>query len=159
MKQINKAHWLEARVPPPIVAAAVALAMWGVALLATAHDWGQLARLGAAGIPAGLGLGIAFLGIRAFRRARTTIDPTHLQAASTLVTGGIYRYTRNPMYLGFTLLLVGWAFWLQSAWCLLGPVCFAWLITRFQIRPEERALSARFGSHYADYTSRVRRWL
>lgn len=97
-------------------------------------------------------------GIR-FRRANTTVNPLKPQAASSLVTAGIYRYTRNPMYLGLLFLLVAWAVLLSSPFALLGPVAFVTYISRFQIVPEERVLAALFGAEYAAYQAGVRRWL
>ena len=76
-----------------------------------------------------------------------------------MVTNGIYGFTRNPMYLGLALILLGLAVFLASPWALLGPVGFVAFITRFQIRPEERALQARFGAAYTAYCARVRRWV
>ena len=81
------------------------------------------------------------------------------EAASALVRSGIYRTTRNPMYVGLLLILVAWAVLLSSVWTLLGPLVFVLYITRFQIIPEESALSALFGADYAAYQSSVRRWL
>jgi protein-S-isoprenylcysteine O-methyltransferase Ste14 len=75
------------------------------------------------------------------------------------VCSGAYRFTRNPMYLGLLLVLFGWAAALSSALTLAGPVIFAEYISRFQIKPEERALAALFGSQYEQYKRRVRRWL
>jgi len=86
-------------------------------------------------------------------------SPLEPEAATSLVTGGIYRYTRNPMYVGFAALLLGWAVYLAVPWVLLGPVAFILFITRFQIIPEERALSSKFGRQYGEYQERVRRWL
>lgn len=104
------------------------------------------------------GAGIAAAGVRAFHRARTTVNPTRPDTASTLVTHGIYRYTRNPMYLGFVLALLGWAVWLSHAAAFAGPLVFVLLMSRLQIIPEERALARRFGNEFAAYRSRVRRW-
>ena len=81
------------------------------------------------------------------------------QTTSSLVCSGIYRVTRNPMYLGLVFVLVAWAVFLSSAWALLGPMAFALYMNRFQIAPEERVLSSMFGASYSDYLSRVRRWL
>ena len=81
------------------------------------------------------------------------------QAASSLVVAGVYKITRNPMYLGLSLVLVGWAVFLWSAWALLGPVVFVAYISRFQIAPEERVLASLFGSEYSAYKTKVRRWL
>jgi protein-S-isoprenylcysteine O-methyltransferase Ste14 len=75
------------------------------------------------------------------------------------VTSGIYRVTRNPMYVGLTLSLCAWGFWLGRPIAALGPLTFVAFIDRLQIVPEERALTARFGQAYADYRRRVRRWL
>jgi len=72
---------------------------------------------------------------------------------------GIYRFTRNPMYVGLALVLLGWAALLSSPWALLGPLVFVLYINRFQIAPEERVLSAKFGAAYTEYIARVRRWL
>ena len=76
-----------------------------------------------------------------------------------MVTDGIYRYSRNPMYLGMALLLAAWALWLGNAAALLGIVLFVALINRYQIRPEERILAAKFGDDYRNYCRRTRRWL
>ena len=105
------------------------------------------------------GLVFSAAGILSFRRARTTVNPTTPEAASFLVVSGIYRITRNPMYVGISLVLVAWAVFLSSAWALLGPAAFILYISRFQIAPEERALSKLFGAEYASYRARVRRWL
>ena len=76
-----------------------------------------------------------------------------------MVTDGIYRYSRNPMYLGMALLLAAWALWLGNAAAWLGIVLFVALINRYQIRPEERILAAKFGDDYHSYCRRTRRWL
>ncbi len=81
------------------------------------------------------------------------------EAASSLVVTGIYKVTRNPMYVGLSFLLLAWAVFLWSAWALLGPLVFLAYIFRFQIAPEERALATLFGADYSAYKARVRRWL
>ena len=118
--------------------------------------------LGARGDPiivAGLGIVTAAAGVLAFRRARTTVDPLHLDKSTAIVSTGIYRITRNPMYLGMLLAVVGWALFLANPVTLAGPVLFVLYMNRFQIRPEERALAERFGQPYRAYFSGVRRWL
>ena len=150
---------LETRIPPPIVAALMGAAMWRLASLLPLLDVPVSVRVAVALAIASVGGLVAMgAGIR-FRRANTTIDPLKPQAASSLVTAGIYRYTRNPMYLGLLFLLVAWAVLLSSPFALLGPVAFVTYISRFQIVPEERVLSALFGAEYSAYQSRVRRWL
>jgi protein-S-isoprenylcysteine O-methyltransferase Ste14 len=115
---------------------------------------GVAAVLGVAG-----GLAVSLAGVIEFRRARTTVHPLRPERASALVSGGIYRFTRNPMYVGMLTTLLGWAAWLAAPWALLGPVAFVAFIGRFQIAPEERVLQRLFGADYEAYTRRVRRWL
>jgi protein-S-isoprenylcysteine O-methyltransferase Ste14 len=98
-------------------------------------------------------------GIVAFRRARTTVNPHRPAKATVLVTTGVYRVTRNPMYLGLVFLLVASTVYLSVPLLLFGPLAFVLYIGRFQIRPEERVLAGLFGAEYSRYTSRVRRWL
>ncbi len=154
-------RWLEHRVPPPLIDAACALLMWAAArALPQAQWWPQGGGALVVGTAlAALGGAVALAGALAFRRARTTVNPMAPQRASTLVTGGIYRFTRNPMYLGMLLVLAGWAVWLGNAAAWVGlPVSVA-LLTRLQIQPEERILAERFGDEFRRYAQRVRRWI
>jgi len=150
---------LETKIPPPLVAIFIALVMLGVARLTLSADVGGALRLGVAALIAVSGGAVAAAGARTFRRVGTTTNPTQPQTASTLVTSGIYRYTRNPMYVGLATVLVAWAVALSSVWALLGPLAFVLYINRFQIAPEERALTALFGPPYTAYMQQVRRWL
>nr|WP_255612533.1 isoprenylcysteine carboxylmethyltransferase family protein [Alcanivorax sp. 1008] len=106
-----------------------------------------------------MGAGVSLAGVVSFRRARTTVNPLKPEKTSSLVCSGIYRVTRNPMYLGFLLVLIGWAVMLGSAFAVLGPVLFVVYISRFQILPEERVLQNLFGDEFTAYQARVRRWL
>lgn len=107
-----------------------------------------------------VGVALGVLGVRRFGSVRTTVDPHRIDTASTLVTGGIYRLTRNPMYLGLLLLSIGWGLRLGSAIGLaVGSGLLFAALTRLQIIPEERMLSRLFGTEYQDYRSRVRRWV
>jgi protein-S-isoprenylcysteine O-methyltransferase Ste14 len=110
------------------------------------------------GLPALVGFAIAVAAIVRFRQARTTTNPMDPGKASRLVTNGVFRISRNPMYLGLELLLIGWAVWLGSASPWLVPPLFAIVITVVQIIPEERALGQRFGDQYLSYQRRVARW-
>lgn len=150
---------LELKIPPPVVALILGIAMWAISRLTPAIDIPSPGRVGLALALALLGGGISFAGVGAFRRARTTVNPLKPEQASTLVTGGIYRLTRNPMYVGVTVVLLAWAVFLAAPWALAGPIAFVPYITRFQILPEERVLAARFGDAYGDYRAQVRRWL
>ncbi|MEO6799742.1 MAG: isoprenylcysteine carboxylmethyltransferase family protein [Rhodanobacter sp.] len=149
---------LELRIPPPVVLLIVAIAMWLTAYEMPPTSRPEL-RIAAAALLALSGVAIAVAGALALRRAKTTTNPLQPQTASVLVVTGVYKHTRNPMYVGLCLLLVAWAVCLWSAWALFGPVVFIFYISRFQIRPEERALTALFDSEYPAYKARVRPWL
>ena len=106
------------------------------------------------------GIAVAFAGLREFSKANTTSDPIRIQEASTVVTTGIYRFTRNPMYLGLTLISIGWGLRLGTVVGLVaGTGLLLVSLTLLQIRPEERALTEAFGDAYTDYAASVRRWL
>lgn len=150
---------LELKVPPPAVAAVVAAAM-----IAASRFWpwaGFTVPLVTvvASLIALAGIAIAVAGTVAFRRARTTVNPMKPEAASSLVTEGIYAFTRNPMYLGLVLLITGFALYLANVWTLFGPAVLALYLTRFQIAPEERIMAQLFGAEFDAYASRVRRWI
>lgn len=106
-----------------------------------------------------VGLSIDLFAISFFLRAKTTVNPYTPDKASALVTSGIYRITRNPMYLGLICLLLAWTIWLGCLFGVLIIVSFQQYITRFQITPEERSLQALFGKAYDDYCAQVRRWI
>ncbi|MBC8069485.1 MAG: isoprenylcysteine carboxylmethyltransferase family protein [Deltaproteobacteria bacterium] len=150
---------LQNRIPPPILASLVAVGMGALAWFSEAR-WGTPAlRLGLTFVLAVLGGLFGVPAFAAFRSAGTTIDPVHIERASQLVTTGIYAITRNPMYVSLTLLILAWGVYLGVLAALLGPLAFAVFVTVFQILPEERALTARFGAAYDTYRARVRRWL
>ena len=150
---------LELKIPPPIVALIVALAMWGIKLISPVVEISSGFRLTTASALALLGGACAVAGALTFRRARTTVNPLRPERATSLVSSGIYRLTRNPMYVGLLFVLFGWAVFLVTPVVLLGPAAYAVFINEFQIKPEERILSKLFGNDYSEYTSRVRRWL
>jgi protein-S-isoprenylcysteine O-methyltransferase Ste14 len=108
---------------------------------------------------AAAGVVTAISGVVTFRRAKTTLNPTKPQSSSSLVNWGIYALTRNPMYLGLLLVLTGAAVFLSNALAFLFLPAFVVYNNRFQIVPEERALTSLFGQEFAAYQSRVRRWL
>ncbi|TXH51970.1 MAG: isoprenylcysteine carboxylmethyltransferase family protein [Burkholderiaceae bacterium] len=150
---------LDHRIPPPIVGAVTGLAMWLVAPLGPAWPMPPSLGLGLTVLLVAIGLGFDLMGLLAFRASRTTVNPLSPHKASALVTGGVYRVTRNPMYVGMLCLLLAWAAHLASWLPLAGPALFVLYITRFQIRPEERVLRQLFGDAYTQYASRVRRWI
>lgn len=120
-------------------------------LTSLAHNW-----LAVVLVSAGFVTGIAC--VVTFRKAKKTIDPTKPHA-SALVTWGVYAISRNPMYLGGLVMLLGWAIFLSNALAFLFLPLYVLYINRFQIAPEERALTALFAETFATYRGRVRRWL
>jgi protein-S-isoprenylcysteine O-methyltransferase Ste14 len=151
--------WLELKIPPLLVWLVVAGAMLGATYAAPGLSF-TLAGSSAIGLLLVIaGVALAFAGVVAFRRQRTTVNPLTPGASSSVVSSGVYRVSRNPMYVGLLLALAGWAVYLSNAGAAsLLPVFVAYM-THFQIKPEERALLAKFGSEFAQYMSRVRRWL
>ncbi|MDO1559221.1 isoprenylcysteine carboxylmethyltransferase family protein [Brevundimonas sp. 2R-24] len=145
--------------PPPLIFAAFLLAGWTIDRL-----------LGSLGLPIetpvrnGAAVGLIVLGLLLemwaggfFRRAGTNVIP--YKPATVLVTDGPYRFSRNPMYVGFTITYLGLAIGLGSRWALLLlPVCLL-VMTWGVILREERYLEGKFGQAYLDYRGRVRRWL
>ena len=107
-----------------------------------------------------LGAGLVGLaGVRAFARAQTTFNPLAPERASRLVSGGICRFSRNPMYLALLLALLAWGLWLGNLPALALLPAFVLVLNRLQIQPEERALARLFGAEYEAYCRQVRRWL
>jgi protein-S-isoprenylcysteine O-methyltransferase Ste14 len=93
-----------------------------------------------------------------FRKAKTTVNPLKPHASS-LVTWGVYAISRNPMYLGGLIMLLGWAIFLPNALAFVFLPIYVLYINWFQIAPEERALTSLFGQTYVAYQMRARRWL
>jgi protein-S-isoprenylcysteine O-methyltransferase Ste14 len=150
---------LELKIPPVALVLAFGAAMWWVSTstpsLALAIPW----RHGIAVALALAGLIITVTGLLAFREANTTVNPAKPDATSAMVTWGVYRLSRNPMYLGLLLVLTGWGVFLSHALAFILLPLFVGYMNRFQISPEERALSTKFGPEFAAYRQSVRRWL
>jgi protein-S-isoprenylcysteine O-methyltransferase Ste14 len=157
---VNGLSKLELRVPPVLVVVACALAMWLVARALGPSPLPAEPRLAIAVLFVLAGMALAVAGIREFRVARTTVNPLQPEQAAAMVTSGIYRYTRNPMYLGMFCLLAAWAAWLgRLTPFVIGLPAFVLYMNRFQIVPEERALERLFGPAFRDYAASVRRWI
>ena len=152
-------QWLELKVPPLLVWLVFAGAMYGVAYVAPEISYTLPGRFALALALVVLGGAVALAGVVAFRSKRTTVNPLTPGASSSVVSSGIYRISRNPMYLGFFLALAGWALYLSNAGAVLLLPAFLAYLTQYQIKPEERALLAKFGSEFAQYMARVRRWV
>ena len=96
---------------------------------------------------------------RSFKVQETTINPINIDKATSLVVSGVFKYSRNPMYLGMSFLLLGLAFKFNVIGGLLFTGIFMLFITIFQIKPEEVAMEKLFDQEWNDYTKNVRRWL
>lgn len=146
-------------IPPPLVVAILAAAMWGVN---RSFDAGRITSNLQDPLAIAL-LVVAVLlmaaAVAPFVTAKTTINPLRPSNASKLITGSVFRYSRNPIYLADLLLLAALTVWLGHLANIVWLVVFVVYINRFQIRPEEAALQALFGAEYATYCARVRRWL
>lgn len=150
---------METKIPPPLTTLLFGLVMWIVD--------GQIS-FGHMEFPGGslfayaailVGIAIMIAANVSFRKAKTTVNPLSPDKASTLVDNGIFSRTRNPMYLGMLLILVGWFIGLGNIVNVIFLPAFVWYMTKFQIMPEEKALTGVFGSPYEDYLKRVRRWI
>ena len=134
-----------------------ALLMWLVAI--PRFDFSLPWREALAGVFFVLALAIGLSAVFSFHRARTTVNPLAPEKASALVVRGVFRWTRNPMYLALLLVLIAWGCIVANAAALAILPLFVLYLNRFQIGPEERALQARFGAEFEQYKRTVRRWL
>lgn len=150
---------MKPRIPPPFIVLLAAACMWTLDRWLPIRPWLAPPWNRVAVVPAAVGVAIIAAAMVRFRQAQTTVDPLNPSEASHLVTDGVYRMSRNPMYLGLTLLLIGWSLWLGSASPWVIPPLFVLVISVVQIIPEEQALGRLFGEPYADYRRRVGRWI
>ena len=150
---------LDHKIPPPVIALIITAIMWGLSSylpsLSLDIDLHHIPTVTLVFI----GVMFDLLGLLAFRRLRTTIDPLNPDKASTLVTSGVYRITRNPMYVGLAILLLSWAVHLAMLCPFVGPILFVLYINRFQVIPEEQAMRRNFDQEFKVYADRVWRWL
>lgn len=150
---------LELTIPPPVVMLIVGLIMWLLAWLFPSLTLPMIKNLTVAVVIGLVGLAVSMAGIITFQRQGTTSDPRHPDQASALVTSGVYRWTRNPMYLGVLLILIGWGVFLGNVLALACAFIFVPYINRYQIIPEERLLQDKFGAVFTAYMAEVRRWI
>ena len=148
---------LRNRIPPPIVTLVFALLSFWLAnyLPKLAFNYQGLSSL----LMILIGLTIIVIGVKTFNNSDTTINPLNPSEASHLVTEGVFSYTRNPMYLGMVIILLGVSIYNGVYIGIIILPCFIFYITEFQIKPEEKAMEEIFAGDYTDYLKRVRRWL
>jgi protein-S-isoprenylcysteine O-methyltransferase Ste14 len=154
-----RAHPPDNRIPPPLIAVLACVAMWAAS---RCWPWLQVdipAARALAISAAVTGLLLNALPKPAFRHAATTVNPMRPADSSRLVANDLHAWSRNPMYLGHALIVLGSALWLAHAIAPLGLAAYLLHVTRFQVLPEERALGVRFGAACDAYHARVRRWL
>ncbi|MBF0665652.1 MAG: isoprenylcysteine carboxylmethyltransferase family protein [Brevundimonas sp.] len=156
--------------PPPLIYLGFLLAGWAIFRFANPEVLGEAARWLKLGfgmetqtrrivsLPLIIG-GLLLDGAAAgyFRRLGTAVEPW--KPSTVLAVDGLYRFSRNPIYLGFAITYVGLAVAMDSVFVLLLLIPCLWVVDRFVIQREERYLSARFGADYDVYRARVRRWL
>ena len=150
---------LSLKIPPPVQAIIFGVLMWVVARQVTGGQIQFELQLPVAILIAVAGVALVVTSMLKFRRASTTIDPFHPEEASNLVDSGVFRFSRNPMYVSLLLVLIGWFIWLGSLYNLAVLALFVSYITVFQIKPEEAAMKSLFGEKYDQYRSKVRRWI
>ncbi len=150
---------MKLKVPPAIQFAVFAFSMWLLDrwLPANHIEFGYQSLV--SWIVFALGVAMGITAVLSFKKAQTTVDPTRPDNASSLVVVGLYRYTRNPMYLAMLIVLLAYAVRLGNLYTLVMVVAYVLFITEFQIKPEEKALTALFGDDYTSYKNSVRRWI
>jgi len=155
-------HKLDSLVPPPVALLIALVIMFFIARFDDARILRMDRFVVNAVIATGLviaGITLGVLAIKQLKREFTTLNPFRPNTTSSLVTSGIFKFTRNPMYLGMVLVALGAATLYGSAWCLIIFVALIAFIRRFQIDPEERAMQSLFGKKFEEYKANTRRWI
>ena len=150
---------LTLKIPPVIVVFIFACVMWMMALF---NVWASISIPAEEVVALVIGLigsSLVVAGAVEFRAAKTTVNPLTPELATSIVTKGIYRFSRNPMYLGFLIMLGAWGLLLENGVAIACVPVFVGYMNRFQIIPEEKALLAQFGDDYAHYLASTPRWL
>lgn len=153
---------LELKVPPLALVLITAALMWVLSVILPALSIGLSASWPITFIALAVALiGAVFcvLGVWEFRKMGTTVDPRVPEQLASLVVRGVYRVSRNPMYVGFLFFLIAWGVFLNNFISLVLLLAFVMYMNRFQIAPEERQLRKTFGDAYRQYENGVRRWL
>lgn len=150
---------LKTKIPPPVYMLIMAYIMWLLDKFLPLYNWlnSPWNKLGL--IIIGMAVVLDIWSLLLFFHSKTTPNPMKPGSTSHLVTSGLYRYSRNPMYLGLLVMLIGWGLYLGSLSPLSMLPLFIRLLTKQQIEPEEIILMDKFGPEYKDFQQRVRRWI
>ena len=157
--RIIKGYIMKLLIPPPIQALFFSIIMWLISRQFVNASFSLNGINTFAFIFLIIAVMLLILSINKFRQVGTTISPLKPNKTSSLINSGIYRYTRNPMYLGLLLMLFSIALFLKNFISFLIIPLFILFITKNQILPEEEALENIFGEEYKNYKKKVRRWI
>ncbi len=155
-------EFLKLKCPPPIV-----MLLSGLLSLLLSQRGGEFLQLQIADMSNLLwplsfllaGVALAAAGVKEFITHHTTINPLEPNKTKHLVMSGVFQLTRNPMYLGMLIVLLGWGDFLDNFLGFSGALVFFLYMTAFQIKPEEAIMRDKFGEPYRQYCQSVRRWL
>ena len=145
------------KIPPPIVTLICALIIYFSSSFFPSYTFPLFNALGI--LILGSGLLLIFLAVKSFKIAQTTINPLQPDLASFLVTDGVFKYSRNPMYLGLLMIVISSSIFYLNIYSILTPLFFYLWINRFQIKREEIFLTEKFGKEYLSYKNTTRRWI
>ena len=148
---------MKTKIPPPILALVMIVLIYLSSFFIESTTFNYQGSLSVLVLI--LGLACAIPSFRLFARYKTTISPLKPSDATALVTEGMYRYSRNPMYLGLLLLTIASTIWFGTWFGITINILFIFLINFLQIIPEEEALLEIFGEEYEEYKKNVRRWI
>ncbi|OKY25154.1 isoprenylcysteine carboxylmethyltransferase family protein [Thalassotalea sp. PP2-459] len=151
--------FLELKIPPVLLMMIFAAIMWLSKDISTPMILSSQLTIIMTLLFCFLGTIVVAAGVIAFKKAKTTVDPTKPESSASLVSSGVYQYTRNPMYLGFSCWLMALCFYAANPLLIGFVVLFIFYLDTFQISPEERMLEKLFGQAYLDYCQQVRRWI
>lgn len=151
--------FLECKIPPALQFVITASFMWWVSKNFPRFTFSNsiLSWIGISFFSIGVIIGVA--GVIEFWKKKTTVDPHRPEKVSSFVNSGIYHITRNPMYLGLLIGLIGILFYFANPLNILLVIGFVLYMNRFQITPEERAMTKKFGDDFLEYKESVRRWI
>ena len=149
---------MKLKLPPVLVFVIFSILMFVLSLVLPFGDFEFFGRNVLTWFLLGMGVLVGLITLIQFYNAKTSIDPRTPSKATNLVTNGLYKFSRNPMYLALLMVLLAWGLWLGNAFNVLLAAGFVRYMNKFQIIAEERALSALYGKGYQHYCTQVRRW-